>query len=167
MAAEIVAPVSIAHIRCGRSEIRLEGKSGECDEGVAGESDLITVAAKTSPTMEYDGATIGTGLLHVVEEYMVAPECLAEPVDAVIGELLLPVEPPEVYTLAFERADYIFEECFLEGLVFELPGDAFSGCRIDVEIGANGGVLILGRVDTIGGVQIEGGAESGFMDVVQ
>ena len=75
------------------------GEGLEIDICVARESNLVAVAAKTSPAVVNQRAAVNALVLHVVIIYMVAPECLAEAVETVVGKLLLPVEPPEVYTL--------------------------------------------------------------------
>ena len=122
--------------------------------------------AETAPAVEDYGTPVGTSLLHIVEEYMITPHCLAETVDAVVHEFLLPVEPPEIYALFFERTYYIFKECFGEILVFELPGNTLSFRGVKSKIGAHGRILIFGRIYAIGRMQVEGGAQTAFMNVV-
>ena len=123
VSAEIVSPVGISDVRGSGCEIRFESEGREVDECVAGETDLVAMTAETAPAVEDYGTPVGTSPLHIVEEYMITPHCLAETVDAVVHEFLLPVEPPEVYALFFERTYYIFKECFGEIFVFELPGN--------------------------------------------
>lgn len=114
MAAKVVAPIAVAYVRGRRCEVGLLCKRLEIYIGVAREADLIAVTAKSAPTVVNQGATVGTAVLHIVEIHMVAPKCLAEAVDAVVCQFLLPVEPPEVNTLGLARTHDMLEKRFVE-----------------------------------------------------
>ena len=88
------------------------------------------MASQASPAVEYNGAAVGAVRFHVVVENMVAPECLAETVGIGACEILLPVEPPEVYTLFFERAQEVVGESLVESLVLKFPGNDLCGVGI-------------------------------------
>ena len=89
------------------------------------------MAAETSPTVEDNGTQV-VALLRFVEEYVVAPECLAERIGVGAGEILLPVEPPEVDTLALVVTDDGREERLCEILPVEAPSDVVF---VVVEVG--------------------------------
>ena len=80
------------------------------------------MAAETSPTVEDNGTQV-VALLRFVEEDVVAPECLAERIGVGAGKILLPVEPPEVDTLALVVTDDGREERLCEILPVEAPAD--------------------------------------------
>ena len=80
------------------------------------------MAAETSPTVEDNGTQV-VALLRFVEEDVVAPECLAERIGVGAGKILLPVEPPEVDTLALVVTDDGREERLCEILPVEAPTD--------------------------------------------
>ncbi len=92
---------------------------------------MIAVAAQSSPTVEDYRTAVGPVMFHFIEKHVVAPECLTEAVDERACEILLPVEPPEVYTLFFKWTDEVFEECFGKLFVFEVPCDALFFVGID------------------------------------
>ena len=71
--------------------------------------------------MENNGALVA--FLCFVEEDMVAPECLAERIGVRTGEILLPVEPPEVYAFLLVVADDCREERLCEIRPIETPID--------------------------------------------
>ena len=100
MSAEVVSPVSESYVGCCGGEVGLVGECGEGGVCVAGEADGVAVAAHSSPAVVDDGSELWAVLLHVVVEDVVAPEGLAESFHAWVGEVLLPVEPPEVYAFA-------------------------------------------------------------------
>ena len=85
--------------------------------------------AQSTPAVEDEGATVRTVLTHIVIEHVVAPEGLAQSVEIVAGQVLLPVEPPEVDTLALTIADDVLEHSTVEGRVFQLPGHAVGRGR--------------------------------------
>ena len=125
-----------------------------------------------------DRTELGTVLLHILEEGMVAPEGLAKLVGTIrqgialgtgmlaYGLLLLPVEPPEIDALALERTNDIIEERTGKAVILYGPGDGTCvgsrqpHCRTQVLI------LILGVADAIGGMKIQGCTQAVIMHVV-
>ena len=100
VAADVVAPVGVAHVGRRGREPRLEGERIPHRDGVAGEADLVAVIAQPAPAME--------------EQRPLALALLIGKVDVVeppgghhAGDfgalLLLPVEPPEVDALPLQR----------------------------------------------------------------
>ena len=122
VAAYVVAPVAVAHVGSRRSEIRKHFECAPLVEGVAGESELITVAAKTSPSV-VDERTVGLlalvcRLAHlVVEEGPVEPEGIAQVLYIPALHPLLPVEPPKIHALLLERMDDAVEIGICPGLL--------------------------------------------------
>ena len=72
------------------------------------------MAAQSTPAVEDERTTFWAVQTHVVIEHVVAPEGLSQPIDIVAGEILLPVEPPEVDALALTIADDAFEHGAIE-----------------------------------------------------
>ena len=105
MATEVVPPIAEAHVRGRGGEIGLERQRTERGIGVAREAYRIAVASQSAPTVEDEGAALGAVVAHVVKEHMVAPEGLAQSIGIVTGEVLLPVNPPEVDALLLPLVD--------------------------------------------------------------
>ena len=122
VSAQVVSPVAEAHVRGCGSEIGLPGQGAIGGERVAGEADGVAVTAQSAPAVEYQRAMVGTVHSHVVIEHMVAPEGLAESLHIFAGEVLLPVQPPEVHTLLFTGTDDAVEHIVVELGVAEVPG---------------------------------------------
>ena len=80
------------------------------------------MAAETSPTVEDNGTQVVT-FPCLIEEDMVAPECLAERIGVGAGKILLPVEPPKVDSFSLMVADNCREERFCEVGPVETPAD--------------------------------------------
>ena len=68
------------------------------------------MAAHSAPAVEDERSTIGAVQPHVVIEHVVAPEGLAESVDIIAREVLLPIEPPEVDALFLTFTDDVSEQ---------------------------------------------------------
>ena len=109
--------------------------------------------------MEDERAVVGPVVLHVIVEDMVAPERLAESVDKLTGEILLPVDPPEVDPLFLSCADDAVEHIVVELRVAEIPGHHL-GALIESHVITQFGEEVLIIVYTVGGVQVEGHLES-------
>ena len=111
MAADVVAPIAVAHVGCGGCEIRQIAEHLPAGIGVSGETYLITVASDASPAV-IDHRTSRVDALaftlahHVIEEGVVQPESVAKSRHIFAFLPLLPVEPPEIHTLFLERTDY-------------------------------------------------------------
>ena len=125
MSPQVMSPVAVTYIGCGSCEIGLESEGRIIDIGIAGEAYLITMASQTTPAMENQRATVGSVLLHLIEEYVVAPECLTKTFYIGTCKILLPVEPPEVDTLLLEGAYEVFKESLGEFLILKVPGYEF------------------------------------------
>jgi len=100
MAANIVAPVGVADVGSGRREPGLEGERIPYGDGVSGEADLVAVIAQAAPAVE-EQRPLALALL-------VSEVDIVEPPSGVDSRhprvrILLPVNPPEVDTLLFER----------------------------------------------------------------
>src|ERR1700752_4022339 len=80
-------------------------------------------------------------------------------------ELLLPVEPPEVDALLFERMKDKIEIVNGPAFVGQIEGNILLGCRIDAHGASHGRILLLPRLDAGGGGKIERAFQSLLMDV--
>ena len=159
MAAEVVSPIAETHIRCCSCKIRLPGQSGEVGERVAREADGIAMAAQSAPAVEDEGPAVGAVQSHVVVEDMIAPESLAQSFDILTREILLPVDPPEVDTLCLACAQDSIKHSMIETLVAQVP--RYHLCRgIHTHIVAHLGKEVFIVVDTVGGMEVEGHAQS-------
>ncbi len=87
---------------------------------------------ETTPTMEYYRATVRAVGCHIIVEYMVAPECLSETACIGTRKVLLPVKPPEVYTLSFMLSDYSAEERIGEVGIVKIPGYNFTSRSVNI-----------------------------------
>ena len=110
MSAKIVPPITIPYIRSCSRKIRLEAKSLKVYKSIARKTNLITMAAQASPTVENYRSAVCTFSHHIVKEYMIAPECFTQSVSIIACKMLLPVNPPEVNSLTFVITDDIFKE---------------------------------------------------------
>ena len=78
----------------------MEIKALPRDDGVARETDLVTMVAQAAPTVIKHRACVA-GALKVGEEAVVDPPGDAQISELLVVEPMLPVEPPEVDAVAF------------------------------------------------------------------
>ena len=154
VAAQVVTPVAKAYIRGCGGEVRLEGQRAEGAVGVARESDGVAVRAQSAPAVEDERTAVSAVQPHVVIEDVVAPERLAQPLYIIRGEVLLPVYPPEVHSLAFTFTDDMFEHGAVERRVLQHPGYT-GGAGIHVHVYTNIVEVILIVGYAVGRVQVE------------
>ncbi len=161
VAAEVMTPVAVTYVRRSSSEIRLECKCWIVDVGVAGEANLIAVAAQTTPSVVNHRTAVGTVLVHFIKEHMVAPEGLTQVGSMLAGKPLLPIEPPEVHALFLFGTDNGVEKCLGEIGAVEYPLDTLRtvlGLHIfaaehQVHVAEVFGRLIF--LNTVGRMQIQ------------
>ena len=152
MSAQVVPPIAEAHVGCGGSEIGLECQRAKGGIGVTGKANGISVAAETSPSVENKRSTVGAVVAHVVEENVIAPESLAQSFGIETGEVLLPVNPPEIDTLFLTLTDDMPEHGAVEGGVFEHPRHPVAA---DVHVCCYLSEMILVIGHAIGWVEVE------------
>ena len=128
VAADVVAPVGVAHVGRGGREPGLEGERIPHRDGVAGEADLVAVIAQAAPAMEEQRALALALLIGEVD--VVEPPGVVHAGHACVL-LLLPVEPPEVDALLLQRVEDQVDVVGGALLVGEVEGDVFLGRRID------------------------------------
>lgn len=65
--------------------------------GITGETYLITVISQASPAViqQRTGCTVA---LHVAEQYIIKPPCIVQCLYMSVEHILLPVQPPEIYS---------------------------------------------------------------------
>ena len=112
------------------------------------------MTTKAAPTMENQWATVRTIQSHIVIEHMVAPECLTQSINILTGEVLLPVEPPEVDTLTLAGTDNVLKHIVVKAAITQVPGHTL-GLFIQSHILAQIIEEILIIVHTISWVQIQ------------
>ena len=149
-----MSPVTKAYIRCRSGKIRLEGQRTECRISIAREADRITMASQSAPAVEDNRTSIRAVQAHIVIENMVAPKGFTKPWHTRIDEILLPVEPPEVYPLCFTMAQNVLKHHLIKRSVFQFPG--YIGCRIgQMQVTNHITKIFLIAVNAIGWVQIQ------------
>ena len=79
------------------------------------------MASQSAPTVEDNRTSIRTVQAHIVIENMVTPKGFTQSGNARIGEILLPIKPPEVDTLCFTTAKNITKHHLIERTVLQLP----------------------------------------------
>lgn len=132
-----MTPISVAYVRGSSGKIRLEGKCREIDKGVAGETDLVTMTAQSTPTVEYQRAKLRTIFYHIIEKYMITPERLSEAICKRACEMLLPVEPPEIYSFAFMVSENSACKGFGKVCIVEYPRNIVAVAIFSVEGGVH------------------------------
>ena len=156
VSAQVVAPITVAYVRSGAIEVRLVVERSPGGVGVAREAYLIAMVAQTTPTMVEHGTMFGLRAKLVVEDAVVEPPCVAERWDAIVLQLLLPIEPPEIHTLLLEREKHLVEPTAHEALVGTLPTDGLGALGITSEEFGQLGILVLVSRYTIGRMEVEG-----------
>ena len=96
---------------------------------------------------------------------MIAPESLAKSGHTRICEILLPVEPPEVYPLLLSRTYNMIEKGAGKVPVLELPGHSFLRYRIHPHVFGNLLIEILIPCHAIGRMKIESGMDTVGMNI--
>ena len=79
------------------------------------------MTTQSSPTVEDHWAAIRTIDSHVIVEDMIAPECLRESFSVETCQVLLPVKPPEVYSLLLPFTDDMFKQRTVECGILQHP----------------------------------------------
>ena len=97
---------------------------------------------------------VGTIQSHIVIEHMVAPEGLAQSVNILAGEVLLPVEPPEINTLTLASTDNVLEHVMIETAIAQVPGHTL-GLLIQSHVLAQIVEEVLIIIHAIGWVKIQ------------
>ncbi len=141
--------------------------------GVAGEANLIAVAAQTTPSVVNHRTAVGTVLVHFIKEHMVAPEGLTQVGSMLAGKPLLPIEPPEVHALFLFGTDNGVEKCLGEIGAVEYPLDTLRtvlGLHIfaaehQVHVAEVFGRLIF--LNTVGRMQIQCCTQARLVNVGQ
>ena len=97
---------------------------------------------------------VGTIQSHIVIEHMVAPEGLAQSSNIFAGEVLLPVEPPEIYALALASTDNVLKHIMVETTIAQVPGHTL-GLLIQSHVLAQIVEEVLIIIHAIGWVKIQ------------
>ena len=155
--ADIMAPVAVADVAGRGGEIGQETEHLPVDEGVAGEAQLVAVAAEAAPAVVDQRPVglqaLGTGLADlVVPEGVVAPEGVRQAGHVLALPPLLPVEPPEVDPLLLHRPDDRCEIGVRPGLLVQ-PERHRSAIA-----GRSGREIVAGELPAAVGIDIALGA---------
>ena len=157
VAADVVAPIRVAHVGSRGREIRLECERIPHRNSVAGKSDLVAVISQAAPAVEEQRA-FALALL-VGEEDIVDPPCGVQSSDAG-GVLLLPVEPEEIDSLLLQRVNYVVQVIGREFLFRDVVGNVLLGRRIDPHGASQLRIVVLPRLHAGGRVDIQCGLEA-------
>ena len=108
MATDVMPPITITHIGSGRCKIRKKSQGSPFVIGIPWESQLITMAAQSSPTMINERTRCLEALFlsltqHIVEEGIIEPERITQSFHITALAPLLPVKPPEIHSLFLQR----------------------------------------------------------------
>ena len=156
VAADVVAPVGIAHVGRGGRKPGLKGQRRPLRNGVAGEADLVAVIAEPAPAMEQQ-RPLALALL-VGEVNVVEP-----PGRAHAGHLrvrfLLPVEPPEIDALLLQRMQDQVHVVGGEFLVGEVEGDVLPAGGIDAHGPRHLGIMLFPRLNARCRMQVQAGLQ--------
>ena len=154
IAAAVVSPITEADVGGGGRDVALELQGAVGGKRVAREADRVAVAAHSAPAVEDDGTAVRAVQAHVVVEDVVEPERLPQAADVFAGEVLLPVDPPEVNALLLADTHDVLEEGAVEGGVLQLPrhgGDA----GIETHAGTNLSEVVIAGANAVSGMQVE------------
>ncbi len=157
MAADVVRPVGIADVGGGGGEPGLIGERIPDGDGVTGEADLVAVVAEATPAMEEEGAF--ALVLLVGEVDVVEPPGWVDACELGVA-LLLPVKPPEVDALFFERVVEEVEVVPGELAVGDVEGDVLLRSGVDAHVAGELRVGVFPGLNAAGGVEVEGGFEA-------
>ena len=124
VAAQVVTPVAEAHVGGRCREVGLPGQRGEIAVGIAREAYRVAVATQSAPAVVDERTAVGAVQPHVVVEHVVAPERLAQSLEELAREVLLPVNPPEVHSLTLAGTQDAIEHGVIELPVAQVPGHA-------------------------------------------
>ena len=152
MAADVVAPIGVTHIGRSGCEPGLKLERGPHRNRVAGEADLVAMIAQSAPAVE-EQRTLAFALL-IGEVKVVQPPGWIH-VRHVGGGLLLPVQPPEIDALLFQRMEHEIEVIRRPKLVGGIEGDVLLRRRIDAHRLRHGGVGLLPGLNARGGMQVQ------------
>ena len=114
VAADVVSPVSVAHVGGGEGEVHQVAQHLPGGIGVAAESELVAVASEAAPSVvdEGPGSVVAEGFRAadlIVEEGVIDPEGVVEFGHVAALAPLLPVEPPEVHSLGLQGVNHRIE----------------------------------------------------------
>ena len=187
VAAQVVAPVTVQHIRSRGGEFRQIAEHLPFDVSIAGKAQLIAVAAQTAPavvnhrTDSFFGRLAAVHPDFVVEKDMVEPEGVAQARHIAALFVLLPVEPPEIHALPLQRMNHaveigirpgtLVEAVRYSGVIARLGGSAINRLATLVDKTLRSVVIIctgdivshksrihfFPRYDADGRMQVEGG----------
>jgi hypothetical protein len=108
VASDVVAPISVEHIRCCRCEIWLELEGFPGDSGISRETYLVTMVSEAAPTMVEEWTFVSI-TLHITEIAVVYPPGIMQFGELCIEYVLLPVEPPEINAFLLHRMHHLLE----------------------------------------------------------
>ena len=129
MPAEVVAPVAVKHIRRRAVEVRLVVERLPRDNGIARESHLVAMVAQAAPTVINHRSLICV-LLHIGKETTAYPPCVFQRRHFPVVEMLLPIKPPETYTIAHHRIENDVKHAGHKLLVGRHPLNRLFSCRV-------------------------------------
>ena len=100
---------------------------------------------------------------HIIIEHVVAPESLAQSVHAWVGEVLLPVEPPEIHTVLLSVVQDVLEHILIEYRVLKMPWHNLCGCGIHAHILHKQAEILFVAVHSVSRMKVHGHLQSLFV----
>ena len=161
--ADIVTPPSVADIRSGSSEIRLELQGFPRNNGVSREADRIAVRARSRIPREGKRpipVTPGIQVVQVVEH----PQRVESRLTG--HTALLPVEPPEVNAFGFHTMMHV-EVGAYEIRIRQVEFHRLFGCGIDADALGHCLIIVFERANAISRMHVQCGFQAALMQVVQ
>ncbi|MNI51417.1 hypothetical protein D3C73_1061450 [compost metagenome] len=160
MAADVMAPPAVSGIRRTRRKVRLEPKRFPGDDGITGEADRIPVAAKSGIPREGERPL----LLSAAIQIMIVVQH-PERVEAryLSDTALLPVDPPEVHSLRFQRVMQELEIRLEKGRIGYIELHRIALFRVQPQLGGNRLIRFLEGPDTVCRMDIQRNMQPAFM----
>ncbi len=158
MPADIVTPPAISHIGSGGGEARLECERSPHDEGVAGESDRVTMVAQSAPAGENERPLTPIPS-KVMEVQVVEPPKRIE-IRAPCSCALAASPIHQKSTPWLPGGGGELEIPFHEMRISHIEGDGLPGLRVDAHPARHVGILLLVRMNPLRRMQVEGGPQA-------
>ena len=161
--ANIVTPPSVADIRRGSSEIRLELQGFPRNNGVSREADRIAVRARSRIPREGKRpipVTPGIQVVQVVEH----PQRVESRLTG--HTALLPVEPPEVNAFGFHTMMHV-EVGAYEIRIREVEFHCLFGCGINADALGHRLIVVFERAHAVSRMHVQRGFQATLVQVAQ
>ena len=155
MPSYIVTPISIKNIRSRIGKIGLIFERIPRNISISRKTYLITMISQASPTVINQWTLIGIAF-HIFKESIIEPPSVIQFLYILIENPLLPIEPPKIHTLLFNRMQHDIEQRTHKLLIRALPRNIFMSRYIEIHTFRKIFVLAFKGSDTRCRMQIQG-----------